>query len=125
MIGVTAPPSRIYIVYQDGLFAQGMRSLLECRDLAEIVGIESDTAKALVAMRALKPEVVIVEESSDTDRPSGLVAAFVEEAVAPRIVSLSLSRDYATVYESTRVPTRSPDEFARAVHGDRALRLPV
>ena len=50
MIGVTAPPSRIYIVYQDGLFAQGMRSLLECRDLAEIVGIESDTAKALVAI---------------------------------------------------------------------------
>jgi DNA-binding NarL/FixJ family response regulator len=119
MSAVSASRSRIFIVYREGLFAQGMRSLLERRRSVEVVGMERDAGKALAAMRLLKPEVVIVEESSDTDQPSGLVALFLEEAVASRIVSLSLGRDYATIYESRRLPARSAAEFDRAICGGR------
>jgi chemotaxis response regulator CheB len=116
---MAASPSRIYIVYHDGLFAQGMRSLLESGQSTEIVGMESDVAKALEALRTLKPEVLIVEEPAATDRPSGLVATFLKEGVASRIVSLSLGRDYATIYESHRLPARNVAEFDQAIRGGR------
>ncbi|MBI4537666.1 MAG: hypothetical protein HY712_06890 [candidate division NC10 bacterium] len=110
--------ARIYIVNRDGLFAQGLRSLLESRHAAEIVGMESDIAKALAAVRALKPEVVIMQESSESGRPSGL-ESFLEEGVAPRIVRMSLERDFGTVCEICRLPASSPAEFAEAIRGAR------
>ncbi len=123
MAACSVSPSRIYIVYCDGLFAQGMRSLLECKNAGEVVGMESDVARALAAVRALRPEVLIVQESTDLDRSSGL-SMFLRQAAAPRIVALSLDHDYAIVYESCRVPARNPAEFANAIRGGHPQELP-
>jgi len=116
-VNLATPPCRTYIVYRDALFAQGMRSLLEWGQAAAVVGMETNVVKALTAIRALRPEVVIVQESTKGGQPSGL-GMFLRQAVAPRVVVLSLEHEYATVYENSRISTQSPAEFASAIRGD-------
>ena len=124
----SAPNScRAYIVYHDGLFAQGMRSLLEWGQAAEVVGMETDVERALTAVSDLKPEVLIVEESAGGGRPISL-SRFLDQGVAPRIVTLSMGHDFATVYEhseSRQLPVRCPVEFAAAIRGSEVSRLPA
>jgi len=46
---VPASAYRTYIVYQYGLFAEGLRSVLEQESPVHLVGMERDLAKALEA----------------------------------------------------------------------------
>ena len=107
---------RTYIVYHHGLFAQGVRSVLEERCAVKIVGMESDVAKALKAVRSLKPEVVIVEESTGKHEPMRL-GAFLHSAGAGRVVTLSLDHDFATVYDGRRVAATDPVDLVKAIQG--------
>src|SRR5512136_566183 len=97
-----ASPCRTYIVYHHGLFAQGVRSVLETRRAVQIVGMESDVTKALKAVNSLKPEVIIVEESTGKHQRMRL-GAFLNSSTGGRVVTLSLDHGFATVYDQHRI----------------------
>lgn len=109
-------PCRTYIVYHHGLFAQGVRSVLETRRAVQIVGMESDVAKALKAVQSLKPEVIIVEESTGKHQRMRL-GAFLNGSTGGRVVTLSLDHEYATVYDRHRVEANDPADLVRAIQG--------
>jgi len=111
-----ACPCRTYIVYHHGLFAQGVRSVLETRRAVQIVGMESDVAKALKAVESLKPEVIIVEECTGSHQPMRL-GAFLHSAVGGRVVTLSLDHDFATVYQRNRLAANDPADLVKAIQG--------
>ena len=112
------PPvkSRIYIVFQHALFAQGIRSLLRERRAMQVIGMESDAAKALEAVGTLRPEVVIVEES-DAGTQSPTLAAILQRHPTGRVVALDLDHNFATVYDRHRVVTAQPADLVRAIRG--------
>ena len=109
-------PCRTYIVYRHGLFAQGVRSILEERHTVKIVGMESDVARALKAVRSLQPEVVIVERSAQ-NRQHMRLGAFLHSASAGRVVTLSLDHGFATVYDRRRVTATGPADLVKAIQG--------
>ena len=111
-----AAPCRTYIVYHHGLFAQGVRSVLEARGTVEIVGMESDVGKALKAVQSLQPEVIIVEECKAKPQPMRL-GAFLHGATGGRVVTLSLDHGSATVYQRNRITATDPAELVRAIQG--------
>jgi DNA-binding NarL/FixJ family response regulator len=111
-----ASPCRTYIVYQHGLFAEGLRSVLEHESPAEVVGMERDLAKALAAVAALQPEVVIVEESDEAGQPTH-PEAFLETAGVDRVVALSLDHGFATVYDRHRLSAPDPAALIKAIQG--------
>ena len=112
----TASPCRTYIVYHHGLFAQGVRSVLETQRAVQIVGMESDVGKALKAVQSLQPEVIIVEESTGKHQPMRL-GAFLHGATGGRVVTLSLDHDAATVYQRNRMAATDPADLAKAIQG--------
>jgi DNA-binding NarL/FixJ family response regulator len=112
----TASPCRTYIVYHHGLFAQGVRSVLETRRAVQIVGMESDVGKALKAVQSLKREVIIVEECTGKHQPTRL-GAFLHSATGGRVVTLSLDHDSATVYQWNRMAATDPAELVQAIQG--------
>lgn len=116
-------PCRTYIVYHHGLFAQGVRSVLEAGRAVQIVGMESDLAKALKAVQSLRPEVIIVERSAGTHRPMRL-GAFLHSAGAGRVVALSLNHDFATVYDRRRVAATNPADLVNAIQGVGKQHIP-
>ena len=111
-----ASPYRTYIVYQHGLFAEGLRSVLEHESPAEVVGMERDLAKALAAVASLQPEVVIVEESDAAGDPIH-PRSFLETAGVDRVVALSLDHGFATVYDRHRVSAPDPAALIKAIQG--------
>jgi DNA-binding NarL/FixJ family response regulator len=113
-----ASPCRTYIVYHHGLFAEGVRSMLEARRAVQIVGMEGDVAKALKAVRSLQPEVIIVEESTGEHQPMCL-GAFLNCAIGGRVVTLSLDHSFATVYDRRRVAATDPTDLVEAIRGPR------
>jgi chemotaxis response regulator CheB len=118
---------RIYIVYYHALFAQGIRSLLHARRAIQVVGMESDPNKALEAVAALRPEVVIVEES-DAGVQSSTLGAILERHPMARVVALDLDHNFATVYDRHCVITTQPSDLVKAIRGDfrdRELREPA
>lgn len=113
---IATSPCRAYIVYHHGLFAQGVRSVLEARGAVEVVGMESDVGKALKAVQSLQPEVIIVEEC--TGKHQGMrLGAFLRSATGGRVVTLSLDHDSATVYQCNRITATDLGELVRAIQG--------
>jgi hypothetical protein len=110
---VAGAPCRTYIVYHHALFAQGVRSVLEKQNGAQIVGMEKDIGKALKAVRSLRPEVVLLEE------PSANKAQwpFLQLATTGRVVTLSLDHAFATVYDQRRIAASNPVRLAKAIRG--------
>ena len=109
-----AAPCRTYIVYHHGLFAQGVRSILEDGSTAQIVGMESDVAKAMDAVQALQPEVIIMEECAGKHQPMHL-GAFLHSATDGRVVTLSLDDAYATVYDRRRLTVTDAGDLVKAI----------
>lgn len=106
-------PCRTYIVYRNALFAQGVHSVLAHESSVEIVGMETDVTRAANAVRALHPEVILLEEPMESD----VLWPFGEWARASRIVTFSLNHDYATVYSGRRRPATDPSALAKAIQG--------
>jgi len=113
-------PRRTYIVYRNALFAQGVRSVLERESAVQIVGMEHDVAKATKAVRALHPEVILLEEPMD----SGVSWPFLEWAAASRIVTFSLDHAYATVYDPHRTAAGDPVDLVKAIQGAGKPHIP-
>jgi hypothetical protein len=111
---------RTYIVYRNALFAQGIRSVLEGESAVQIVGMEDDMAKAGEAVRALHPDVILMEEPME----SGVSCPFLEWAAASRIVTFSLNHAYATVYDPRHIPAADTADLVRAIDGARRPHMP-
>jgi DNA-binding NarL/FixJ family response regulator len=115
-----APPhsSRVYILSRTSLFAQGIRSLLGEEPSIEIVGVESDPARAIESTRSLQPEVIIVEEPAEQGQWERL-GPFIRLTTAGRIVALNLDHQSVTVYDRLRIAARGPADLVEAIRGCR------
>jgi DNA-binding NarL/FixJ family response regulator len=114
-------PCRTYIVYRHGLFARGIRSMLEERPIVQIVGMESDADAALKAVRSIKPDVIILEEAIPK-RESDRLAIFLQGAAEGRVVRLSLEDDQAIVYNRSQAPAGNAADLVKAIRGAAKLR---
>ena len=114
-------PCRVFIVYRNGLFAEGVRSVLAKRRTVQVVGMQRSVAKALKAVEALRPDVIIMEESvpeKKTDR----LEALLDGAVAGRVVRLSLDHYHATVYHHQHVKAANAADLVKAIRGVARVR---
>ena len=123
MSAAPSSPCRTYIVYHHGLFAQGVRSVLENRRAVQIVGMERDVARALKAVQSLQPEVIIVEESTGKNQPMRL-GAFLNGSTGCRVVTLSLNHEFATVYQRNRMAATDPVDLVKAIQGVGKRHIP-
>jgi len=111
--------ARVYIVSQTSLFAQGIRSLLGAEPSVEILGVESDPARAVESARSLRPDVIIVEDPAEQGQWERL-GPFIRQATAGRILALNLNHEYVTVYDHQRVEARGPADLLEAIRGSRS-----
>ena len=115
MVG-TPEGSRVYIFYRHSLFAEGIRSLLANQPTVEIVGTESDKAKAFRDVKALRPSVVLIEECAADPEQSATWDLLHREG-AGRVVALNIDHSAATVYNRESLPISTPVDLLQAVKG--------
>jgi DNA-binding NarL/FixJ family response regulator len=115
----TPHTSRVYIVSQTSLFAQGIRSLLGGEPSIEILGVENDPIKAIESARSLRPEVIIVEDPAEQGQWERL-GPFIRLASGSRIVALNLNLEYVAVYDHHHIAARGPADLVEAIQGTRS-----
>ena len=116
-MGETPRTFKVYIVSQTSLFAQGMRSLLRGEQSIEILGVESDQAKAIEALRSVHPDVVIVETSNEESEFSTF-GVILRAQTSGRVVALDLKHNHATIYNRQRIHSVRMQDLLKAIHGE-------
>jgi DNA-binding NarL/FixJ family response regulator len=127
-------PLRVVIAERQGLLRAGIRILLESQDAIVVAGEAATGADAVAAVRAVRPDVVLVD--MDLTGTDGLEAAreILDEAPAgeTRVVMLMTSQSDDAVFDALRVGATGlllkdtePDELVAAVRivarGEAAL----
>lgn len=93
------------------LFAQGLRTLLDDREGIKVVGIETDEPRAMESIKALKPDIVIVERGEDGVPIDNLLSFLVRESPESRLIGLSLGQNEIDVYYGHHTVVRSAEDL--------------
>jgi len=109
------PRSRVFILYSHGLFARGVQSLLNKVGQVEVVGVEKDDQQALDTIKALNPDVILVDSGTTREDPCLTIAEIFQEAPGARVISLSLEESGIDVYDKQRIVACGPDDLVRAI----------
>lgn len=104
------------------LFSRGVENLLSQQAGLEIVGRETDTTRALECIRALKPDVVILDSKDLASVPSTLVAHILKEAPGTRVIVLNLDDETVGVYRGEQRTARCVDDLLEAI-GEKSDRF--
>jgi len=110
-------PQRVLIASSHALFGQGLRSLLQARQKAdvEVVGVVSSLSEALSALNRLNPDLVIVDYDDERLNRDEFLARFVESEKKLRVVLLSLHNgEDAIVYDRRTLAASQIDEWLEA-----------
>jgi DNA-binding NarL/FixJ family response regulator len=111
---------RVFVFYQNVLFAHGVKDFLASAPGAVIIGMEPASTAALELARALHPDVVILEEAG-ADAP---VQALFNLPTVARVVTLSIEHNRAHLYAVQRVQVSEPSALAEIVcAADRPIEL--
>lgn len=92
-------PPRVFLIYMNRLVCEAMDVLLR-REGIELLGMESDCPLALARVRALNPDVVLVEEDGAAGRANLMsdLARLAYEQVNLRIIRLCLTNEQLHIY---------------------------
>jgi cytochrome c oxidase subunit II len=107
-------PQRVLIASSHALFGQGLRSLLEGREQAdvEVIGVVSSIEEAMRALEKLDPDLVIVDYDDATLNRDEFLARFVEGEKKLRVVLLSLNEaQEALVYDRRTLAASQIDDW--------------
>lgn len=111
------PMSRVFILYSHGLFARGVQSLLSRDIQVEVVGMEKDDQQALEKIKALNPDVILVDSGATHTDPCLTISEIFQEVPGARVISLSLQENGIDIYDKHRIVACGPDDLVRAIRG--------
>ncbi len=114
---------RIFMLSSSSLFSQGVEIVLRQKCDVEIVGHEADVDTAIARIKALRPDVVIV----DNERSGGLtdwalVMRLLQEQTGAKIVGLSPHDNTFSIYQGEQRELCRIEDLTRAIeHDDMAF----
>ena len=104
---------KVFILYDHPLFGLGLERLLEQERGIEVVGAAARSQNPLEQIRALRPDVVMVEGAEPSLGPS--LWDVLKEDLPGRVISVDLDEDQATVYTTRRLPAAQVEDLVKAV----------
>jgi DNA-binding NarL/FixJ family response regulator len=113
----------IFILYSNSLFARGLERLLEQHGGMKVEGVAAKTEEGLERIRALKPDVILVEAERGMPEPCWLVARLLQEQPEARVVRISLEDNTASLYTGRRWVANRVEDLIGGILGPPASSL--
>ncbi|MFQ5804351.1 MAG: hypothetical protein ACE5JQ_15790 [Candidatus Methylomirabilales bacterium] len=120
--------TKVFILYDHPLFGLGLERLFEQEKGIEVVGAAARSQNPLEQLRALRPDVIMVEGAEPSLGPS--LWDVLKEDLPGRVISVDLDEDQATVYTTRRLPAAQVADLVKAMRAggrpgrDRRRRTP-
>jgi DNA-binding NarL/FixJ family response regulator len=104
-----------FILCKHSLFARGLEALLQEQNGVTVTGVELEGDETFAHLRALKPDVIIVEAEQTGFEPEKLLSRFLREQPRARMVRLNLEDNTAFLYSGSRCTANSVEELIQCV----------
>lgn len=106
---------RVFILSSHPILGKGIESLLQWEEGLTIVGHEIDPDRAMEQIKALQPDVVIVD-CSDAEAARALtVMRPFKQGTRPCVIGLDLSENTISIYHGEQRPIQDVDDLIAAV----------
>jgi len=106
---------RIFFLSSQPLFGQGLVHLLSREGRFDIVGRESDMELAMQEIKALRPDVVIVDNADPACEPMPAVMRLLKEGLGIKIIGLNLQNNTLCIYQGEERVVRDVDDLVKAL----------
>lgn len=114
---------RVSILYGTPLFARGLEHLLREGAEVEVVGVGLRGRQALRAIRALKPDVILVETGKGMPKPCLLISRLLQEQYQAWVVQVSLGDNTAALYTGRRWTANGVEDLLRGIFDPMVLQV--
>ena len=108
---------KLFILYDHPLFGRGLERLLKQEVGIEVIGATLRRDMSLEQLRALRPDVIMVEGDEPGLGPS--LWEVLKESRSGRVVSIDFDEDRATVYTTRRVMAEKLEDLVNALRSGR------
>ena len=106
---------RVFILSSHPLLGRGIETLLRQEAELEIVGLEKDPGQAIEQIKALQPDVILVD-CNDADASRALaMLRLLTEGVRSRVVSLNLDDNRITIYQGEHKIVREVKDLVETI----------
>ena len=106
---------RVFILSSHPLFGKGIESLLQWEDGLTIVGHEINPDRAMEQIKALQPDVVIVDcDDAEADQALTIMRLF-RQGARPCVIGLNLSDNTISIYHGEQRSVQDVGDFIAAV----------
>ena len=106
---------RVFILSSHPLFGKGIASLLQWEEGLTIVGHEIDPDRAMEQIKALQPDVVIVDcNDAEAARALTVMRPF-KQGARPCVIGLDLSENTISIYHGEQRPIQDVGDLIAAV----------
>ncbi len=121
---------RVLIASNHGLFGEGLRSLLQEREEADVdvIGVVSTVDEALQALKEHEPDLIVVDYDDEVFNRDEILARFLEAGKQLRVVLLSLhdGGKEALVYDRRTMAASQIDDWLKEwTSGEEKEELPA
>jgi len=111
---------RVFILSRHPLFGKGIESLLRWEEGLTIVGHEINPDRAMEQIKALQPDVVIVD-CNDAEAARALtVMRLFKQGARPCVIGLNLSDNTISIYHGEQRPIQDVKDLIAAVQNQVA-----
>lgn len=104
---------KVFILYEHPLFGRGLERLLEQERGIEVVGATARSENPLGQLRALRPDVIMVEGAEQGLGPS--LWEVLKEGLPGRVISIDLDENRMTVYTTRQLRAAQVEDLVQAV----------
>lgn len=109
---------RVFLISHCSILTQGLESLLDKEPELTVVGWEADLEKALRQIRALQPDVVIVEDGDPEGVRALAVLRILQWTTGTRVIGLNLTDNTIFIYEGEQRVITEVTDLVAGVRGE-------
>ncbi len=106
---------RIFMLSGQLMFSEGVELMLQDRSGYEIVGRETDVAKAIERILDLQPDIIIIDCANQDLLAATTVARIMNQAPNTKIIALNLTDNQIRLYKSEQRTARSSTDLLKAL----------
>ncbi len=116
---------RVFMLSSQMLFSQGVEKLLQREGSIQVVGRESDPNRSLEQIRALAPDVIVMDAQDTASAPSDVIAQILKENPEVQVIALNLEDEIARVYRGEQHVAQSLDDLLQLIDQDKFGSEPI
>lgn len=109
---------RIFVLANQSLFSRGVEILLRQDKDIQLVGEETEGDRAIERIKALCPDVVLLEQESPARDPAPVVMRILNELPNAKIVGVHLADNTIRVYRGEQRIARAIGDLLEVIKND-------